>query len=419
MLRFRGAGDPGGPSNIVGDAEESNRNNEIRDLKEKLMNDLRSYETVIHYFQQLLVWEKPVHSVVFVLALHAVFWYLKIWSTHAVGLISTIILILVWLDMWKHRIWPEIRARDPDPEADEWGELHPHLLTFPEVCLALAEIFVTLKYHLITIRDVRRNTPGKFVTLSTVTCLMIIFLGRSIPGTLLAYIIMMCGLLWPLIWYRRWVERAYAHMEPFLMQLQYSLKPRMRRNGKKGSHITKEIDGTSVEVHTDTSSDDDDISEFMKPLDAVTAEVLARALTDDDELSESDESLLAHELPSFSHPALDSNKVFLTGSRDIPEVPLPSNLPRYDDPQFRKEILNESDDETLGFVGSQQQQQQLPDLARQIAVSATADAMKTAMKNIMSGATSHTSEPTEKTSSTNSRGSTPSDDGFVILDKDN
>lgn len=52
-----------------------------------------------------------------------------------------------------------------------------------------------------------------------------------------------------------------------------------------------------------------DLSEFLKPLDARTAEVLARALTDDSELSESDESLLAHELPSFSRPSsLDGDR---------------------------------------------------------------------------------------------------------------
>lgn len=38
------------------------------------------------------------------------------------------------------------------------------------------------------------------------------------------------------------------------------------------------------------------------PMDALTAEVLARAIADDGELSESDESLLAHEVPSFNFP---------------------------------------------------------------------------------------------------------------------
>lgn len=98
------------PVRGTADAEEGSHDEQIKNFRDKLMDNLRAYESVIFYFQQLLVWEKPMHSVIFVAFLHAVFWYLKVWSSHAVGLLATLVLVVIWLDMWKHKIWPEIRA---------------------------------------------------------------------------------------------------------------------------------------------------------------------------------------------------------------------------------------------------------------------------------------------------------------------
>lgn len=55
--------------------EDSIHEQAVQSLKNKLQTMLKSYEMVIFYFQQLFVWEKPMHSLVFVLMLHAGFWY--------------------------------------------------------------------------------------------------------------------------------------------------------------------------------------------------------------------------------------------------------------------------------------------------------------------------------------------------------
>lgn len=47
---------------------------EIEDFTQWLMSQLGSYEPVMHYFQLLLVWEKPFHSVAFVIIIHMIFW---------------------------------------------------------------------------------------------------------------------------------------------------------------------------------------------------------------------------------------------------------------------------------------------------------------------------------------------------------
>lgn len=300
---------------------------------------------------------------------------------------------------------------DPDPEEGEWGELHPRLLSLPELCLMFAEVVVNAQRYCAIIWQFRHLSPGKFTAACCAACIFTIMLGRSVPGTLIAYIVMLCCLMWPLLWYRRWIERAYSQLEPFLMQLQYSLKPRLKRNGKKSSHITREIDGTSVEVHTDSSSsDDDDISEFVKPLNAVTTEVLARALTDDDELSESDESLLAHELPSFSHPgSLSEDK-----DQSVLDVPIPSALRPYSDPSFSREMLEGSDDE-LGLPMESVQSQGMPSLAQQMMTQTTADMLTLVMKSAIGGALNIEPPSSSSNNQQDSRRSTPSDDGFVLL----
>ncbi|XP_002126378.2 reticulophagy regulator 3 [Ciona intestinalis] len=318
----------------AGDASQSDaQTNKIEKLSQKLYNWSRSYESVILYFQRLLVWEKPTHSSVFLILIHIGFWYLTARSSHAIGFLSSMFLGLVWLDMWKHKIWPEIRAEEPDPEA-EWGELHPKLLSLPELCQIIAEGLVTLTTVYKKIMEFKRDFPGRFCGIFCFFCLCLNFIGSLVPGVLLAYTIMLCLLFWPLLWYNKILERTYTQVEPFLMQLQYTLKQRPATTYYMTKYLKAKKDSKSEE------NADDDISEFVPELDEKTAAVLARAITDDSELSETDEEILAQEIPLFSRASTPDD---LT-SKEVYVSSLPNQFPPID--------ADDSDDEDLGIPKS-------------------------------------------------------------------
>ncbi|CAK8678571.1 reticulophagy regulator 3-like [Clavelina lepadiformis] len=262
-------------------------------FSQALFNQLKHYESLILSLQRLLVWEKPAQSAFFVFVVHVVFWYIFINSHHAFGFVFSLVLFLLLIDLWKHKIWPEIRAESPDAEA-EWGELNPNLLCLREMCEVAAKVVISISSTINDILAVRSMYPGKFCLCFNGACLVLIVLGNKIPGVILAYFTMLCMLLWPVLWYHRLLERTYLLVEPFLMQLQYTLKQRP----SEAYLLTKYVaDQKDTEIQNGV---DDDLSDFVPTLDEKTTAVLARAITDDSELSETDEEILANELPSFS-----------------------------------------------------------------------------------------------------------------------
>merc|ERR1719427_2558720 len=60
--------------------------------------------------QRLLVWDDLTYSSVFIVVLHALFIYVFSRCNHIIGFTSSVTLLVVWIDMWKEKIWPEIRA---------------------------------------------------------------------------------------------------------------------------------------------------------------------------------------------------------------------------------------------------------------------------------------------------------------------
>nr|CAB3244286.1 protein FAM134C-like [Phallusia mammillata] len=298
--------------------EQGNRHKEISN---KIYTYLRSYESVILYLQRVLVWEKPMHSISFFVLMHIGFGYVTIRSNHLIGFISSITLVFVILDVWKHKLWPEIRAVAPDEEA-EWGELHPRLLSLQEMCQILCEVFLWVEWAFNQIRITRQTHPGKFCAVFCACCIALSIVGQKIPGVILSYAMMICLLLWPLVWYYRILEKSYTKIEPFFMQMQYTLRQRSTTT----QYLTKYVRTKKLSEPASEESDDD-ISDFLPQLDEKTAEVLARAITDDSELSETDEEILAQELPTFSRASTPDN---LTASETYLTT-LPQQFPNIND----------------------------------------------------------------------------------------
>ena len=282
---------------IINNVESTSETPEVH-LSNRIYDVLKHYEGPILHLQRLLVWEDVISSSIFVAVVHIIFYYLLLRSNHFFGIFFFFILGVVWVDCWKHKIWPEIRAVAPDIDS-EWGELNPRLLSVKEMCDVLANSFIFILAIYQKILQMRRRNPGKFCLHICFCCLMLMYIGRKISGVFVVYLAILCALIWPVVWYHGILENAYTQIEPFLMQLQYTLQ---QRPGNTYQMAQSMIGQTTTVV-----GNDNDIDEFVPPLDEKTAAVLAKAITDESELSETDEEILAHEFPSLSRASTPSS----------------------------------------------------------------------------------------------------------------
>ncbi|XP_021558503.1 reticulophagy regulator 2 isoform X3 [Neomonachus schauinslandi] len=98
-----------GMGEATGEAEEEAATAEaVGRLATTLWLRLRGWEAVLVAAQRLLVWEKPLHSLVTAAALNGLFWLLSSSSLRPFFLLSVSLLAYFLLDLWQPRFFPDI-----------------------------------------------------------------------------------------------------------------------------------------------------------------------------------------------------------------------------------------------------------------------------------------------------------------------
>ncbi|XP_034862996.1 reticulophagy regulator 2 isoform X3 [Mirounga angustirostris] len=98
-----------GMGEATGEAEEEAATAEaVGRLATTLWLRLRGWEAVLAAAQRLLVWEKPLHSLVTAAALNGLFWLLSSSSLRPFFLLSVSLLAYFLLDLWQPRFFPDI-----------------------------------------------------------------------------------------------------------------------------------------------------------------------------------------------------------------------------------------------------------------------------------------------------------------------
>ncbi|XP_027253057.1 reticulophagy regulator 2 isoform X3 [Cricetulus griseus] len=218
-----------GMSETTSDAEEEAAAAEaVGRLATSLWLRLRGWEAVLAAAQRLLVWEKPLHSLVTAAALNGLFWLLSSSSLRPFFLLSISLLTYFLLDLWHPRFLPDVSASPPEePHSDSEGAgsgAQPHLLSVPELCRYLAESWLTFQIHLQELLQYKRQNPAQFCARVCSGCAVLAVLGHYVPGIMISYIVLLSILLWPLVVYHELIQRMYTRLEPLLMQLDYSMK---------------------------------------------------------------------------------------------------------------------------------------------------------------------------------------------------
>lgn len=319
------------------------RDEQVRAVQEALMEKLGSYEPVLSYLQAVLVWERPRHSALLHLLLNAAFWFFALTSLRIVFLAAFGLMIVICVDQWKNKIWPELgAARSNEMDNESWGFVHPRLLSAPELCHHAADVWITLTTFLRNLWVFKSENPGKFCLLVCGFLTFLTVLGGYIPGLVLSYLLLLFILLWPLAIYHRLGQRVYQKLEPALQRLDFSVRGYMMSKQKE-----RQTHGRALPPNEGSDSEEE-LAAFCPTLDD---SAVAKELTISDS-EHSDAEVSYTENGTFN---LSRGQTPLTeGSEDLdrhsdPEESFARDLPDF--PSINPEAtgIDDEDDTSIGL----------------------------------------------------------------------
>ncbi|XP_058904252.1 reticulophagy regulator 3 isoform X1 [Kogia breviceps] len=323
------------------------RDQQVEAAQRALVEVLGPYEPLLSRVQAALVWERPARSALWCLGLNAAFWFFALTSLRLVFLLAFSSMIIVCIDQWKSKIWPEIKVPRPDAlDNESWGFVHPRLLSVPELCYHVAEVWVSGTIFIRNLLLFKKQNPGKFCLLSCGILTFLAVLGRYIPGLLLSYLILVTVMMWPLAVYHRLWDRVNVRLKPALQRLDFSVrgymmsKQRERQLRRRGLHPERVGDN-----HSDS---EEELAAFCPQLDDST---VARelAITDSEH---SDAEVSCTDNGTFN---LSRGQTPLTeGSEDLdghsdPEESFARDLPDFPSINVDPAGLDDEDDTSIGM----------------------------------------------------------------------
>lgn len=246
------------------------REQRVEEVQRDLVELLGPYEPLLSRVQAALVWERPARSALWCLGVNAAFWFFALTSLRLVFLLAFSLMIIVCIDQWKNKIWPEMTVPRPDNALDNesWGFVHPRLLSVPELCHHIAEVWVSGAIFIRNLLLFKKQNPGKFCLLSCGILTFLTVLGRYVPGLLLSYLMLVTVMTWPLTLYHRLWDRAYVRLKPVLQRLDFSVRgymmarQRERQSRRRALHPERAVD--------DHSDSEEELAAFCPQLDDST-----------------------------------------------------------------------------------------------------------------------------------------------------
>ncbi|XP_076879311.1 reticulophagy regulator 2 [Brachyhypopomus gauderio] len=319
---------------------------ELARVRQRLQGWMWRHEPAVLWLQRLLVWERPLHSIVAAVTLNTVFWLLSSTSLRPLFLASASLLVFTVLERWKDRLL-QIVVRNPEASVIDRDSVAPRLLSVDELSHHLAESYLSCSLHIQEVLQYKRQNHGKFCAMTCSGCLLLAMAGHYIPGIMISYIILLSVLLWPLVVYHELIQKMYTGLEPILMKLDYSMKGDTQRRKHDKRKVKKDQDeGDEPRAETESESEEE-LSCFAPTVDVKTT-VLAMAITDS-ELSDEEASILESGGFSVSRATtpqltdmsedLDQQSVHSepeeSFSKDLPEFPSVEEFPSMEPGLFR------------------------------------------------------------------------------------
>ncbi|KAL2101199.1 hypothetical protein ACEWY4_002960 [Coilia grayii] len=325
----------------------SEREAHVRAVKASLLEKLGPYERLVTYLQAVLVWEKPIHSVLLYIVVNALFWFFALSSLRLLFLLCVGLALTVCVDTWRNKIWPEIRVKRLDEsECESWGVVQPGTLSVPELCQHMAELWIACVSCSVGLVNFKRCSPGKFCMLTCGIFTLLAMVGRYIPGLVLSYSAVLSVLLCPLAVYHRLWQRVCVKLEPALQWLDFSASGYMMSKPIDNQFLRRPIRGAASD---DADDSEEELAAFCPTFDdAVVAKELA--LTDSEH---SDAEVSYTDNGTFN---LSRGQTPLTeGSEDLdrhsdPEESFACDLPDFPSINPDATLMEDDDDPSLGLL---------------------------------------------------------------------
>ncbi|XP_053532455.1 reticulophagy regulator 3 [Ictalurus punctatus] len=348
----RGSGDSvtRGPGGGVRSRRRSGDTAEqVRAVKAALMDALGPHERLVNYLQAVLLWERPVHSVLLYTLTNCGFWFFALSSFRLLFLLALGLALVVCVDTWRNQIWPKIKVKRLDEgENESWGLVQPGTLSVPELCHHIAEVWVSGASCAADLMEFKRHNPGQFCVLVCGLFSFLAMVGRYIPGLVLSYVAAWGALLCPLAIYHRVWPRACVRLEPALQWLDFSVKGYMMSKPIDNQFLRRPIrSGTSG----DASDSEEELAAFCPTFDEAAFDK-ELAVTDSEH---SDAEVSYTENGTFN---LSRGQTPLTeGSEELdrhsdPEESFAQDLPDFPSINPDATLMDDDDDPSLGLPSS-------------------------------------------------------------------
>ncbi|KAL3831318.1 hypothetical protein ACJMK2_023085 [Sinanodonta woodiana] len=289
--------------------ESQDNDNPLTLIEERFRTHLSPVEPLIMRIQSLLVWEYPLRSFVLFVIVHVLFWLAATSTCRFYCLSSIMLLVLFVAYTWKRKTGPNLQV-EPIPsleDSDSWIQVHPHLLSVPELCEHLALVWFWLSSYVRGWFNLRSHKPLQFCFVNTLGFTFLAFIGHYIPGIAIVYTLVITLLLWPCLLYHKLIQKCYLKVEPMFMKLDYSMKMKSKwtyRDHSAPAPVMQEdnaINGDSSVVVDNES----DLEDFYPSIDPEVTAALARAITDSE-----DEGGPGTGTPSLPSPGLSKEPSF-------------------------------------------------------------------------------------------------------------
>ncbi|KAG7505279.1 hypothetical protein JOB18_027965 [Solea senegalensis] len=324
----------------------SERDAQVRAVKATLQSRLGPYEPVLTYLQSVLVWERPLQCVLLYAVVNIVFWFFALTSLRLLFLLASGLTVIICVDTWRNKIWPELRVRKLDESENEsWGLVQPGILSVPELCHHIAEAWVSGAVLASSVIQYKQHNPGMFcvLTCGVFSCLAVV--GRYIPGLVLSYSAVLATLLAPLAAYHRVFQHVCVKLEPVLQRLDFSVRGYMMSKPFDNQFLRRPIHGAAS---GEASDSEEELAAFCPTFDdAVVAKELA--LTDSEH---SDAEVSCTDNGTFN---LSRGQTPLTeGSEDLDrhsdvEESFAQDLPDFPSINPDATLMDDDDDTSIGL----------------------------------------------------------------------
>ncbi|XP_048869311.1 reticulophagy regulator 3-like isoform X2 [Brienomyrus brachyistius] len=240
----------------------SERDARVRALQMAIREWLRPHDRQLLCLQSLLLWERPLQSVLLFSVVNVVFWLLALSSLQLLFLMCSGLVLVVCLDSW--RSWARRQVISEPPCENDRSLVHSGILSVLQLSHYVAEMWVHLSSLMGDLVLLRQNSPGKLCLMACGFLTFLAILGCYIPGLLLSYSAVLALLLSPLALQHGVWCWLYLWLEPTLRWLDLMQPPGLICEQKENQSLLR------PGRHSATKSNEEELAGFC-PKDNYTS----------------------------------------------------------------------------------------------------------------------------------------------------